>query len=82
MKWKKLNRFSSIVRFKSICKVVRFRDLSKSTWSRDMADLEQNFDVKLVFRDYNGIKLTEKRNFLLQTINSFKEKLNNFKPNS
>jgi len=78
----KLNRFSSIVRFKSTCEAARFRDLSQSTWSRDIADLEQNFDVKLVFRDYNGIKLKEKRNFLLQIINSFKKKLNNFKPNS
>ena len=79
MIWEKLNRFTQIEQFKSLSEAARSGKMSQSTWSRDIKKLEKTFGYRLVFRNYSGIKLTQKGENLLQLINSFKRNLNNFK---
>jgi DNA-binding transcriptional LysR family regulator len=60
MFWKKLNRLTSISKFKSLSDAARWGKISQSTLSRNINDLEQFFGFRLISRDYKGIKLTEK----------------------
>ena len=82
MIWEKLNRFTTISKFKSLSEAARIGNISQSTWSRDISDLEKNFGFRLVSRTYIGIKLTRKGSSLLQIVNNFKNELDHFKTNS
>ena len=79
MIWEKLNRFTKISKFKSFSEAARNGNISQSTWSRDIAELEKTFGVRLIFRDFKGVKLTTKGKNLLKIIEIFKNNLNNFK---
>jgi|TARA_B110001450_G_C17327203_1_gene361901 DNA-binding transcriptional LysR family regulator len=79
MIWEKLNRFTNITKFKSLSEAARSGKMSQSTWSRDINQLEKTFGYRLVLRNYNGIRLTQKGENLLQLINSFKKNLKIFK---
>ena len=79
MIWEKLNRFTSISKYKSLSEAARQENYSQSTWSRDIAELEDVFRARLIYRNYNGIKLTEKGKNLVEIIINFKENLKNFK---
>ena len=79
MNWKKLNRFTKIKKFKSLSEAARKGEVSQSTWSRNISELENVFGKRLILRDYNGIKLTDKGKSLLEIIQSFKTNLNDFK---
>tara|TARA_B100000767_G_C19666869_1_gene493480 strand:+ start:541 stop:789 length:249 start_codon:yes stop_codon:yes gene_type:complete len=79
MIWEKLNRFTNIKKFKSFSEAARRGELSQSTWSRDITELENIFGTRLISRDYKGIKLTDKGRNLLEIIQTFKTNLNNFK---
>ena len=79
MFWEKLNRFENINKFKSLSEAARKGNLSQSTWSRDIKVLEKSFGFMLLKRDYNGIKLTQKGQNLLQLISIFKSNLIKFK---
>ena len=79
MIWEKLNRFTSISKYKSLSEAARQENYSQSTWSRDIAELEDVFGARLIYRNYNGIKLTEKGKNLVEIIINFKENLKNFK---
>ena len=82
MVWEKLNRFASISKFKSLSEAAREGKFSQSTWSRDIALLERVFGARLISRDFNGVKLTEKGKNLVQIIESFKTSLQLFKSTS
>ena len=82
MVWEKLNRFTSISKFKSLSEAARGGKFSQSTWSRDIAQLERVFGARLISRDFNGVKLTEKGKNLVQIIESFKTSLQLFKSTS
>ena len=79
MNWKQLNRFSKIKKFKSLSEAARTGEVSQSTWSRNISELENVFETRLILRDYNGIKLTDRGKSLLEIIQSFKKNLNDFK---
>jgi len=79
MIWEKLNRFTKIEKYKSLSEAARIGNLSQSTWSRDIHDLEKTFGYELVSRKYNGIKLTEKGKNLLRIVRTFQEDLKTFK---
>ena len=79
MVWEKLNRFTSISKFKSLSEAARDGKFSQSTWSRDIAQLERVFGARLISRDFNGVKLTEKGKNLVQIVESFKTSLQLFK---
>jgi len=79
MVWEKLNRFTSISKFKSLNEAARGGKFSQSTWSRDIAQLERVFGARLISRDFNGVKLTEKGKNLVQIVESFKTSLQLFK---
>ena len=79
MIWNRLDRFTELSKFKSLSEAARNGNISQSTWTRDINDLEQAFKLRLVQRNYNGIKLTEKGHKLLKLITMFKTNLKNFK---
>ena len=79
MLWEQMNRFTNIKRFKSLSDAARKSNISQSTWSRDIGELEQNFGFKLIIRNYRGINLTEKGKILLKLIDKFKININNLR---
>ena len=79
MLWEQMNRFTNIKRFKSLSDAARKSNISQSTWSRDIGELEKNFGFKLIIRNYRGINLTEKGKILLKLIDNFKININNLK---
>lgn len=82
MIWDRLNKFTEIVKFKSLSDAARNGSTSQPTWTRIIDDLEQAFELELVQRNYNGIKLIEKGHNLLKLIAMFKANLKNFKSNN
>jgi DNA-binding transcriptional LysR family regulator len=78
MIWEKLNRFAIISEYKSFSEAQRLGEYSQSTCSRDIAYIEKKLNTQLIYRNYKGIKLTEKGKFLLSIILSFKGKIKNF----
>ena len=79
MFWEQMNRFANIKKFKSLSYAARKSNISQSTWSRDIGELEKNFGFKLIIRNYRGINLTEKGKILLKLIDNFKININNLK---
>ena len=79
MVWEKLNRFTSISKFKSLSEAAREGKFSQSTWSRDIAQLERVFETRLISRDFNGVQLTKKGKSLVLIVESFKTNLQLFK---
>jgi DNA-binding transcriptional LysR family regulator len=78
MIWEKLNRFAIISEYKSFSEAQRVGEYSQSTCSRDIAYLEKKLGTQLIYRNYNGIRLTEKGKFLLSIILSFKGRIKDF----
>ena len=79
MFWEQMNRFANIKKFKSLSDAARKSNISQSTWSRDIGELEKNFGFKLIIRNYRGINLTEKGKILLKLIDNFKININNLR---
>jgi len=79
MFWEQMNRFTNLERFKSLTEASRDSNISQSTWSRDINELEKNFGFKLITRKYNGVKFTEKGKDLLKIINNFKKNIDNLR---
>ncbi len=79
MIWDKLNRFTKITKFKSLSEASRKGDISQPTWSRNISELENVFGTRLILRDHNGIRLTNKGKDLLEIVQNFKTNLNDFK---
>lgn len=79
MIWEKLKRFTTISKFKSFSEAARHGELSQSTWSRDIAQLEKVFGARLISRNFNGVELTEKGKNLVKIVESFKTHLQLFK---
>ena len=82
MIWNRLDKFTELVKFKSLSEVARNGNTSQPKWSRIIDNLKQTFELELVQRNHNGIKLTEKGQNLLKLIAMFKANLKNFKSNN
>ena len=79
MFWEQMKRFANLERFKSLTEASRDSNISQSTWSRDINELEKNFGFKLITRKYDGVKFTEKGKDLLKIINNFKKNIDNLR---
>jgi len=77
--WEKLKIFLKVARAGSFLQASKRENRSQSTFSRAIIDLEKDIKHKIFMRNPRGVKLTKEGNNLLNLIEDFSIKLEQYK---
>jgi len=77
--WEKLKIFRKVAKAGSFLKASKRDNKSQSTFSRAIIDLEKDIKHKIFMRNPRGVKLTKEGNNLLNLIEDFSIKLEQYK---
>jgi DNA-binding transcriptional LysR family regulator len=81
MNWEKLKVFKKVAKAGSFLKASKQDNKSQSTFSRAVMDFEKEMNLKLLNRTSKGVIQTLHGNILLDLVDDFSNKLNQFKNN-
>ncbi len=81
MNWEKLKVFKKVAKAGSFLTASKQDNKSQSTFSRAVMDLEKEINQKLFNRTSKGVIPTLHGNTLLNLVNDFSSKLNQFRNN-
>ena len=79
MNWEKLKIFRKVAKAGSFLQASKRENRSQSTFSRAIIDLEKDIKHKIFMRNPRGVKLTKEGNNLLNLIEDFSIKLEQYK---
>ena len=79
MNWEKLKIFRKVAKAGSFLQASKRDNKSQSTFSRAIIDLEKDIKHKIFMRNPRGVKLTKEGNNLLNLIEDFSMKLEQYK---
>jgi len=77
--WEKLKIFRKVAKAGSFLQASKRENKSQSTFSRAIIDLEKDIKHKIFMRNPRGVKLTKEGNNLLNLIEDFSIKLEQYK---
>jgi len=77
--WEKLKIFRKVAKAGSFLQASKRENRSQSTFSRAVIDLEKDIKHKIFTRNPRGVKLTKEGNNLLNLIEDFTTKLEQYK---
>jgi len=77
--WEKLKIFRKVAKAGSFLQASKRENRSQSTFSRAIIDLEKDIKHKIFMRNPRGVKLTKEGNNLLNLIEDFSIKLEQYK---
>jgi len=77
--WEKLKIFRKVAKAGSFLQASKQENKSQSTFSRAIIDLEKDIKHKIFMRNPRGVKLTKEGNNLLNLIEDFSIKLEQYK---
>jgi len=77
--WEKLKIFRKVAKAGSFLQASKRENKSQSTFSRAIIDLEKDIKHKIFMRNPRGVKLTKEGNNLLNLIEDFSMKLEQYK---
>jgi len=77
--WEKLKIFRKVAKAGSFLQASKRENRSQSTFSRAIIDLERDIKHKIFMRNPRGVKLTKEGNNLLNLIEDFSIKLEQYK---